>query len=524
MEGDCLARATIKTSSRFFNWTSFIVILILFLASIWMQKNLGSNKDNACLIQTAKALLQGQHYFKDFFESNTPMAVYVYMPALLIAQVGFISLAIALEIYALVMTALVLWLIQRLLIHRAFSVIARATVLCAIAAGLLIVSSADFGQREHLLIIFVLPYLIASAFVLNQTTQKYPARLSILIGVLAGVGFAIKPHFLIAFLAIEIYVGIYRKKLFCFCRPEVLAILFVQVIYLYSLFLVTPEYLADIVPINMSLYYATVIKPGNTIITPAFLICLLVLCAHCFVSRVTADITAIRKMLAVSLIAFLLIYILQQTYWYYHSLPAFILAFILLVLLMCEQAMVARTTTRKMRLLSWIAFSLLGWLITLYVCVAFVELQADWIHQKAIEPAYQRMIQFAEHHVPPHRSVFFFAPSLYPAYPMNIDTSIDTHYFNGYLITPMAEQAFAENHVGPAFLDYYVQQTIRLLQKEQPFLIFIRATPVEAYGEKKPAPYVSIFNRHKAFRQLWSHYRLIGQQDGFDVYVDNHTN
>ncbi|OGT05871.1 MAG: hypothetical protein A2103_05600 [Gammaproteobacteria bacterium GWF2_41_13] len=504
------------TSNRLCNALTFVVILGLFLISIWMQKHLGSNRDNACLIQFAKELLQGRHYFKDTLEPNAPMAVYIYMPVLLIAHITSISIVVALELYVLTLIALVLLLARRLLLTLPKA--ARLILLCAIAAGLLIVPSVELGQREHFMVIFVLPYLLASAFLLSRTEFKLPLTLSLLIGALAGIGFAIKPYFIITFLMMECCILFHRKKWFSFCRSEVWVILAVQVIYLYSLFLITPEYLTYIVPMSIKVYYATAVKPLTTPMTPVFLICLLIFCANCFVPWITAEVTALRKMLLVSLLAFLLIYLLQQTYWYYHSLPAFTVSLMMLALLIYEQVIAMRKTSGQAHLL-WAGLCFLFWLASLYGYVTFMAFYSDWRYHQTVMPAYQQMIRFIKYHAPAHSSIFFFAPSLYPTYPINIDASIDTHCFNGYLMTPTAQQVFIKRHVNYAFLDIYVWQTIRLLQKEKPHLIFIRTTPVELYGEKKPAPYLPVFNRSKVFRQFWSHYRLIGQLDDFDVYA-----
>jgi hypothetical protein len=53
----------------------------------------------------------------------------------------------------------------------------------------------SFGQREHACVLFAMPYLAAAVMRL-QGGQSLPKPLAIAVGLLAGIGFAIKPYFL----------------------------------------------------------------------------------------------------------------------------------------------------------------------------------------------------------------------------------------------------------------------------------------------------------------------------------------
>ena len=77
--------------------------------------------------------------------------------------------------------------------------------LVALVAGVEVLAPGyEFGQRENILLIAVFPYLFAAAAVASGFSL--PRALSLGIGVLAGVGFALKPYFLILWLAIEFLV------------------------------------------------------------------------------------------------------------------------------------------------------------------------------------------------------------------------------------------------------------------------------------------------------------------------------
>ncbi len=56
-----------------------------------------------------------------------------------------------------------------------------------------------FGQREHLLMVAAMPYLVLRA--LRVRAVQVPRWQTVLIALIAGLGFAIKPHFVLPLLA-----------------------------------------------------------------------------------------------------------------------------------------------------------------------------------------------------------------------------------------------------------------------------------------------------------------------------------
>ena len=56
-------------------------------------------------------------------------------------------------------------------------------------------ATASFGQREYLCVVLVMPYLALSA-ARAQENHEVDTLGSLLVGLLAGIGFAIKPYFL----------------------------------------------------------------------------------------------------------------------------------------------------------------------------------------------------------------------------------------------------------------------------------------------------------------------------------------
>ena len=71
----------------------------------------------------------------------------------------------------------------------------------AIGTVLLVVPAGELGQREHLLVAAILPYLVLFA---RSLDGDRPARRdAIIAGVLAGLGCALKPRYAGVFLVLE---------------------------------------------------------------------------------------------------------------------------------------------------------------------------------------------------------------------------------------------------------------------------------------------------------------------------------
>ena len=131
----------------------------------------------------------------------------------------------------------------------------------------------DFGQREHLLVLLCLPYVLAAALDVaalgaQQSEVRLPVSVRVAIGIAAGLGFSLKPHHLLVPLAVEGLVawqrsadeGLERRsgigRVRGLLRPEPLAILATCLAYLGAIRWLTPEYISTIVPILRDTYWA----------------------------------------------------------------------------------------------------------------------------------------------------------------------------------------------------------------------------------------------------------------------------
>jgi hypothetical protein len=138
-------------------------------------------------------------------------------------------------VFALAIASIVAvrWMVRRVGPQREFALVAMTAFL------LLPFAKGDFGQREHLAVLLTMPYVMVGAAgrdLLSSTPR-------VLVGVAGGIGFAIKPHFLLAWAAVEsVLFAIERGR--AFRRPEFIAACIVFLAYAAAIALFTPQYFA----------------------------------------------------------------------------------------------------------------------------------------------------------------------------------------------------------------------------------------------------------------------------------------
>ncbi|MDP1584138.1 MAG: hypothetical protein Q8M18_12005 [Bradyrhizobium sp.] len=64
----------------------WVLIAILFAVAIMLRQVLAANTDVSWLLTVGERVLGGQRLYVDVFETNPPMAVLVYLPAIVIAR------------------------------------------------------------------------------------------------------------------------------------------------------------------------------------------------------------------------------------------------------------------------------------------------------------------------------------------------------------------------------------------------------------------------------------------------------
>jgi hypothetical protein len=286
--------------------------------------------DIAFLLYAAERVIDGARLYVDVVEINPPLIIALNIPAVLLARLLGVS---EILVYRLGFTvtlcgelALAWRCLGRALAGESERI--RYPLLVLLAFILFPLSAQDFGQREHLMLALVLPWLLSAA---GRMEGREPGRWEAgLLGALAGMGFALKPHFLPLWPAVEIVVHRATRSRYRLLTSENIAIATVLLVYGIVVLLATPAYLHLVVTLGPlygsflrdSFLHLLVTGPG------ASLIWLAILSWAALHGR--AGHPRVWTAVAVGVAACFLGAALQQKGLRYHFYPAFALAVFLL--------------------------------------------------------------------------------------------------------------------------------------------------------------------------------------------------
>lgn len=289
------------------------VIALSLLVVLW---NRPINHDTAWYLIATRDWLAGAELYVDIVEVNPPLAFYLTIPAVVLAE----SLPIGLVNAQYTLIATLLW-ISLTMIWRVSGVLAtekRIVLLLAASAALVVPFLSSIAQREHLMVVFMLPW-ITGRIVLGASASGETGR-----ALFAALGICIKPFFVLYPLAITCLDVWHTRSPRPIVSPSNLVFLGVGLGYVGLVALRHPTYLTDIIPVARDVYQAyglddaAVLRPLFDPVMLLGLVCVLA----------TARTVPGGGNLAAAAGAGLAIYLIQWTGYNYQFLP--ILSFVLL--------------------------------------------------------------------------------------------------------------------------------------------------------------------------------------------------
>jgi len=174
-------------------WPWAALTLAIFVAGAVMSALRRTDVDIGWLLTMGEKMMAGQRPYIDLFEANPPMSILLYLPAVIsghglgVAPDAMVNVLVLVSIIcSLALSGRVLapWIEDR----------ARLWKLAAAGAFVLtLLPTGVFGQREHIAVIAMLPFLATT--VARGEGRRPAAWIAAVAGLGCGVAMAIKPHF-----------------------------------------------------------------------------------------------------------------------------------------------------------------------------------------------------------------------------------------------------------------------------------------------------------------------------------------
>jgi putative flippase GtrA len=275
----------------------------------------------------ARQMLGGVPLYTHLMEINPPLWFWMAMPLQLLGTkigVGPDRLYIAAIIIFAAWSAIVT---SRLLtVENA----RRGIFIIAILLLCLVAPLSDFGQREQITIIFVLPY--CALLFKRAMDEQVSAGLALTIGLVAAGGFALKHYFALVPIVLELWILWRSRSLRYSLRVETITVGTLAVVYVISIAFFTPDFFRIIVPMVSSAYHGyekpLIEQLGRTEVLIWFIVAISYLQMR---RELNERDRGIGDVLGLSAVAFAASYFMQQKGWQYHAIPATVCASLLII-------------------------------------------------------------------------------------------------------------------------------------------------------------------------------------------------
>ncbi|MGB7262983.1 MAG: hypothetical protein WBC68_13015 [Albidovulum sp.] len=290
-----------------------LLIALGLLAVLWGRM---INHDTAWYLLATREWLDGARPYIDFSEVNPPLNYYYTVPPILLADLFGITDTNAqyLVVCALIFVSLcwswsLLSEISRLPPPR------RMCFLIGLGLALIIPALGDIGQREHLLVVFITPWLLGEI----ADGPKCSRRGVVARAVFAALGICLKPHFILFPIVVNCGHILRTRSLRPVLALSNITMFSVGLIYLIAVYGIHPEYFSDVIPLTRQVY-GSIGGSGDAILFRLAVTLLPFALAGATMLVSKAAPTGTRVFVSAA-VAGMLSYLLQWTGFGYHIIP-----------------------------------------------------------------------------------------------------------------------------------------------------------------------------------------------------------
>ena len=232
----------------------FIPVALLLSAAL--QVLVPAEADKGWLLHVAHMALEGKRLYREIIEVNPPLIIWFYeipvwismhMPVRDFEALGAIG----------VLTSLITCFVAMRIIrhHPAFECNVNLQISCGKLLALIFIfftTQIYFFDRDHIFFVLTFPYLLRLMPSLYE--KKFSAGLKLLIGVMAAIGFCMKPHTIVIFAAIQLICAARLHSAAMLWKVENLIIGAGALLYFACIWHFAPEYVHIVMPMSWETY------------------------------------------------------------------------------------------------------------------------------------------------------------------------------------------------------------------------------------------------------------------------------
>ena len=486
----------------------FDVVLVAVAVGLYvLMKDVPIGHDQSWYLISAHKILAGARPYVDLIELNPPLNFYLMTPPVFFAERFGVQPEHAFVAYVIALACVsTLWARRLLMRLPAFTIVyANIAALIALLSTTALVVY-DFGQRDVLMVIFTLPYLVLAMCRIEDV--KVSRASAIAIGLWAALGICLKHYFLVFVLATELGLYFRRRRVSALLRPEPLTVGIAGAAYLVVVVMLFPEYLGTIVPMARATYFAYGIHFPLTVMCAEPLTLPLVLGAY-IVLRRQRFMGAWLDMLAAWSVAAFVSYFIQDRGFTYHAEPLRIYMVFLAASVVLRRFDVPVHLPR---------FCLLAGLVLVGIRVEVLGFYDNiWpVKAKEIVERYGAK-----------DGIYTFTAHMFIGFPLtNYVGSPWASRFNCLWPVPGAARILAapENFTPAQRAEavkadrYVTEAVVEDFEQKAPSLVIVDARKKKSYFADVKFDYVAHFMRDPRFAHIWQDYRRVAKLAGFEFW------
>ncbi len=519
--------------SSFFNFHSFSIALVIISVLSLMTRVYGHfNGDVSWLLYSTNNWLNGAKLYVDIIEVNPPLVFFIYSIPVFISQITGINYMIAFTAFTYILIFFSLLYSFRIFtryLHLDKNMV--AILIVSIYFSLTLLSGDAFGQREHLLVILSLPYILLTALRLEQ--KHVPLFHAAAVGMIATFGFALKPYFIFIPISLEFLLILKYKSILKSFRPETIIMGLLMILYLVVIVIYTPEYISHIFKIAQEIYSYGYKKPLLYILISSFSLLAVTGIFLFLISTKRSLENTLLNVFSASLVGYWLSFLIQQKGWYYHIYPVIVTLLILTVLWFYPISI-----RQKLRMFKNDELDLNGKLSVYFFIYCILSLfMASW--KEVREQTFQKY--FTSEQVAAYKpiyqkktgqelkTVYVLGFYMSQGFPMVTETNVRwaSRFPSQWLLRGLLKKRDIEGSSQSDqssilnWIEHYnIESVTADLIKFKPGLIIAEA---ENMRDSKKGPYkfslIKYFKKDAKFKKIWSKYQLTKSTKLYDFYT-----
>jgi putative flippase GtrA len=373
----------------------------------------------------------------------------------------------------------------------------RAGLLGSILIGFYPLAISEFGQREHELLLAIVPYAVMIAR--RSEGKQVPWVLALAVALLVTPMVALKHYFVLVPVALELWL-IWRTRRWVLIRPETLTLAAGALVYAGAIVLFAPSYLTNMVPV-LSVAYGDLRLPLLLILVHPMNFAA-VLCGFYF-WHFRENLSRATESLLVVALALFIAYYVQAKGFRYHAEP---------VIAALTMALGTHLTLRSGPVRFRPAPALLALSIGLMLLgPALISGPYRNINQRVVD-------QFLVTLEPGHTiAPLTTRPTLLWPMIATADVRLPLRYYHFWMLDSVAKQEAEGGTLTPqleAFAETVRQQTVEDMLCNPPDTILIDTFTLSSTGFS----FLDFFMKNRDFEDLLHSYEQNGKVGFFDIY------